>query len=153
MEDQDRGFSSTERSLIRLATSLENYGTISEALAMLAAVRVRQIESHPEVADTDAGGRTKEQWIVLLNHYIERLNLSYANADLRTTDGRARVAYSAAIIANLALWLVQSTVSEFNDDMRADVGAKAIGAEPPVDGCFFHSATTPYPTECGPADN
>lgn len=132
--------SKIELDIIRLATPLENYGTIAEAFEALANTRDYQLKAWPAATRPDAGGRTPEEWQLLLNHYITKLNAVYAESDGNTPEGHARYAKYAAIVANLALWLVQATVGPVNDDKRAVEGAAAIGAPAPVDGCKFHTA-------------
>lgn len=141
-------FSSTERTIILLATPLENYGTLGESFAAIAESRQRQFADWPETKGTDAGGRTAEQWLILIDYYTDLAKAAYARTGVGTPEGRALQAKYAAILANLSLWYLQSTVGPVNDDKRA-AGAAVIGA---VGGCRFHSST-PYPTECGPADN
>src|SRR5260370_13571338 len=109
--------STFELDLVRLATPLENYGTLAEAIGSIADARDYQRKDWPAVRDIDAGGRQTEEWILLVSRYSRKLEDVYAESP-DTPQGRARVAKYAAIVANLALSLVQSTIGTVNDEKR-----------------------------------
>src|SRR5579859_6239979 len=97
-----------EQSIVALATPLDNYGTIAEALAEMAAARKYQISQWKRVSGPDAGGRLPEEWLLLLNRYVAKANEVYTDADGSTAQGRIRVSKYAGILTNLAFWWLQA---------------------------------------------
>lgn len=122
------GLTPIEQNIVRMATALENYGTLSEAIEAIATARTFQRSQWPAVNATDAGGRTAEEWQLLLNHAIAKLNAVYYESNGTTPEGRARYAKYAAVVANLSLWLVQATIGTVNDDKRIAEGVAATRA-------------------------
>lgn len=97
-----------EEILRDLNTPVNEYTTVEAALERIADARQFQIGKWDNTANSDAGGRPFEEWMVLLRHYQTKLEEVYTVSDGRTVEGNARVAKYSAIVANLALWLVQS---------------------------------------------
>lgn len=133
-----------EQSIVALATPLDNYGTIAEALAELARARKYQLSQWRGVAGPDAGGRLPEEWLLLLNRYVAKANEVYAECDGSTPAGRIRFAKYIGILGNLAFWAVQSVVGQANDDRRQLESEQQLAQQT---GCKFHSA--PESGECG----
>lgn len=123
------GLSQIEQDLIKLATPLENYGTIGEALAEIANARQYQISKWRGVSGPDAGGRLPEEWLLLLNRYVAKTNEVYAESDGSTPEGRIRMSKYAGILANLAIWYVQSTIGQANDDKRQQVAEQQLAQQ------------------------
>lgn len=124
------GLSQIEKNIVRLATPLENYGTLTEAFDAIADAREYQMKDWPEVGTTDAGGRPHEEWILLMQRGQNKLVDVYYETP-NTPAGRARLLKYAAIQANFALWLVQSYAGEVGDDKRIQAGISAIRAAKP----------------------
>lgn len=116
--------SKIEQDIVRLATPLENYGTLAEAFSEIADARDRQRKAWPATATVDAGGRMPEEWALLLNQAVARLNADYYETEGRGPSFVAR----AATVANLAIWLIQSTIGTLNDDKRIAAGIAATCA-------------------------
>lgn len=95
----------------KMALPVAKYATVPEALDAIGLARDFQTSGSawPATTGADAGGRTAEEWLCLLQHYQNKIMHVYAESDGDTPEGRARFAKYAAILANLALWLVQST--------------------------------------------
>ena len=106
--------------LDRLVMVTRKYATVPEALAVVADARQHQVEvAWKDVAEPDAGGRSSEEWLLLLNHYITKVNAVYTESDGSTVEGRARMTKYAGILANIALWYVQATAGLSNADKAA----------------------------------
>lgn len=132
-----------EQSLVGLATPLENYGTVAEALEAIAHARAFQIKKWG-VNKPDGNGRPAEEWQLLVEAYVAKSQQVYAESDGRTPEGRIRYAKYAAIVANLAFWWLQSTIGQANDDKRQQKSEQQLAHQT---GCTFHSA--PEASECG----
>jgi hypothetical protein len=86
-----------------------NYSSVEKALTVIADAREYQTKAWPDTLGYDAGNRPAEEWLCLLQHYQNKLMAVYSESDGKTVEGRARFAKYAAVVANLALWLVQAT--------------------------------------------
>ena len=98
----------TQEIIAELTTPVQDYSTVEQALERIADTRQFQIGAWDNTGNADAGGRPFEEWMVLLRHYQTKLEEVYTVSDGRTPEGNARVAKYSAIVANLALWLVQA---------------------------------------------
>lgn len=141
-QDSD-GLSETEKAIVGLATPLENYGTVTEALAAIADARKFQIKKW-QVNGVDANNRPAEEWQLLVEAYVAKSQQVYAESDGRTPEGRIRYAKYAAIVANLSFWWLQSTIGQANDDKRQQASEKQLAQQA---GCTFHGS--PEASECG----
>jgi hypothetical protein len=86
-----------------------------QAVELIKSAREFQTKEWPNVALKDAGGRPFEEWLVLMNVYLRKLEDVYASTpgeDKATGEpnfeGRERIEKYAATFANLAIWAVQS---------------------------------------------
>jgi hypothetical protein len=102
------------------------YQTFEEAIELVKDARGYQAKAWPNTELTNAGGRPFEEWMLLLHHYMTKLDAVYTEtpgnlptvvgADGRgreyrpNIEGRKRVRKYAAIVANLAIWAVQSAL-------------------------------------------
>jgi len=141
------GLSETEKALVGLATPLENYGTITEALQELARARAFQIAKWG-INGVDGNGRSSEEWQLLVEAYVAKSQQVYAESDGRTPEGRIRYAKYAGIVANLALWWLQSVIGQANDDKRQQVSEQQLAQQ---SGCTFHAVPRAVPefSDCG----
>ena len=98
-----------------LATQVCEYATTPRALARLADARAYQMKDWPSTSKVDAGGRSTEEWILLLQRYQNKLVEVYAESDGSTKAGLERMAKYAAIQANLALWLLQAAQGQVDN--------------------------------------
>src|SRR5690348_9889504 len=96
---------------------MSKYESLGAAIEAVEDARAFQRKSWPNVDLVDAGGRPFEEWVVLLHHYMNKLDAVYAETpgnDRETNqpniEGRKRIKKYMAIIANLALWGVQSAM-------------------------------------------
>lgn len=139
-----------------LATQVLEYATMPRVLARVADARAYQMKDWPGTQQVDAGGRSTEEWIVLLQAYQAKLVQVYTESDGSTKEGLDRLAKYAAIQANLALWLLQaaqgaadnfevdlSTLSP--EEQKAHLLKTFNIVEPTVapgetDGCKYHSS-------------
>jgi hypothetical protein len=109
-EEEKDSFSPIEKDLIRLATPLENFGTIAEAIHAIADARQSELQELKKdklfsgADSVDFYGVGAETIWQALNDVIEALNI-YLTLDEKKQITRE----SAAIVANIALWLVQAT--------------------------------------------
>ncbi len=102
------------------------YQTFEEAIALVKDAREFQAKAWPNTEKLNAGGRPFEEWIVLLNHYMTKLHEVYTVTPgnvpnlqgeyVPNIEGRQRVRKYAAIVANLAIWAVQSAVGSAYSD-------------------------------------
>jgi hypothetical protein len=144
-----------------LATHVNQYATMPRTLARVADARAYQIKDWPGTAQVDAGGRSTEEWIVLLQAYQSKLVQVYAESNGSTKEGLERLAKYAAIQANLALWLLQAAqgaADNFADLTKMTPEAQEayllnqFGLKKPAvapgetDGCKYHTA--PEPEDC-----
>src|SRR5258708_6518798 len=115
--------------LSKLATPLDKYATVLEALSIIADARDYQVSvAWKDVALPDAGGRSSEEWLCLLQHAQNKLMGVYYETPGSTLEGLKRMQKYAGIQANLALWLVQATagaVQEFQK--KAEPGDQGNG--------------------------
>lgn len=102
------------------------YQTFEEAVELVKDARAYQAKAWPNTELLNAGGRPFEEWVVLLHHYVTKLDDVYTTTpgllptvvdaegrghDYRPNiEGRKRVRKYAAIVANLAMWAVQSAL-------------------------------------------
>lgn len=108
------------------------YQTFEEAIDLVKDARAFQAKAWPNTELANAGGRPFEEWVLLLHHYMTKLDEVYTttpgnlptvvDADGRgreyrpNVEGRKRVRKYAAIIANLAVWAVQSALGSAYSD-------------------------------------
>lgn len=123
---------SQQLSLQYLISPVKKYANIVDVFASIDAARGHQFSEWPQTAATDAGDRPTEEWIVLLQHYQNKLLAVYSESDGNSVEGRARVAKYAAIIANLSFWLVQATLGPVVQDRAAALAAANIVEQPTV---------------------
>jgi hypothetical protein len=87
-----------------------SYSSLEKAMDIVLESRAYQMEQWTGSLED----RPPEEWLLLLNHYLTKTNAVYAetpeiNKDGTTNyDGRRRVRKYLAILANLALWGIQS---------------------------------------------
>lgn len=96
---------------------MPKYESFEVAVQAVKDARLFQVQEWPNTALEDAGGRPFEEWLVLLHHYMNKMDAVYAETpgndkvtNLPNVEGRKRVKKYMAIIANLALWGVQSAL-------------------------------------------
>jgi hypothetical protein len=105
---------------------MAKYESFEAAVAAVKDAREYQIGKWPNVAREDAGGRPFEEWALMLHHYIDKLTSVYTETPgnlptvvsedgvileyMPNIEGRKRVKKYAAIVANLAMWAVQSAM-------------------------------------------
>jgi len=94
---------------------MDRYKNLDEALILICDARDFQMQKWPSTEVINGGGRTLEEWIVLMDVYLAKLKAVYAetpafigDGDVPNEEGLTRVEKYAAILANLALWAVQS---------------------------------------------
>jgi len=104
---------------------MDRYKNLEEALILIGDARDYQMKNWPSVV-INGGGRTLEEWIILMDVYLTKLKEIYAktpafigDGDVPNEDGLNRIEKYAAILANLAIWAVQS--------------AKAVECKTPVE--------------------
>ncbi len=90
------------------------YLSLEEALAILKETREYQMRRWPST-EANGGGRPFEEWIVLIDNYITKLKQVYSETPSYLEDGKElnveglkRIEKYMAIVANLAIWGVQS---------------------------------------------
>jgi len=91
------------------------YLTLGQALEKINDARAYQLKPWPSTSLVNAGGRPFEEWLVLIDVYLAKLKAVYAetpsfkgDGDEPNLEGLARIEKYAAIVANLAVWAVQS---------------------------------------------
>lgn len=104
--------------MVLSALPVKNYASVEEALVAIDAAREHQTNPWPDVQKVDAGGRSVEEWLCLLQNYQNKLMAVYSECDGSTVEGRARMTKYAALQANLALWLVQATLGLSKKDKQ-----------------------------------
>jgi len=109
------------------------YQTFEEAIQLIEDARIYQAKAWPNTEKENAGGRPFEEWMVLIRHYITKLEAVYtetpgnilseehlkrglAGVYVPNVEGRKRVRKYAAILANLTVWAVQSAVGSAHSD-------------------------------------
>mgnify|MGYP001579721234 CR=1 FL=1 len=92
------------------------YASFDEALVLVQDARTFQLSKWPSTAQLNGGQRPLEEWIVLLDNYMTKLKAVYSetpsyleDGEQPNVDGRKRITKYSAIIANLAMWLVQAS--------------------------------------------
>lgn len=102
---------------ILLSTLRDTYESFEAAIGYVKDARDFQMKEWPNTQRANAGGRPFEEWLVLLRRYITKMEEVYAETpgtdkvtNLPNVEGRKRIRKYAAIIANLAVWAVQSAV-------------------------------------------
>ncbi len=97
----------------------QNYKTLEEALALVADAREFQTKSWPSTKQANGGERPFEAQLLLVEEYVLRLRKVWNetpgyidDGNVPNEEGRKRVEKYAAIVANLALWMVQAATGE-----------------------------------------
>lgn len=98
------------------------YESWDDAIAAVRDARLYQMKEWPNTQLEDAGGRPFEEWALMLHHYVNKLTAVYTETpgndkvtNLPNVEGRARIKKYSAIVANLALWAVQSASQRAGD--------------------------------------
>jgi hypothetical protein len=96
---------------------MAKYESFEAAVEAVKDARAFQMKEWPNTALEDAGGRPFEEWAFLLTYYMNKLGEVYTvtpGNDKVTNEpnveGRKRIKKYMAIIANLAMWGVQSAL-------------------------------------------
>lgn len=94
-----------------------DYQTFEEAIALVQDAREFQMREWPNTQKLNAGGRPYEEWLALITNYMNKLYAVYSETpgndkvtNLPNIEGRKRVRKYTAIVANLAVWAVQSAM-------------------------------------------
>jgi hypothetical protein len=125
----------SEEAIALLAAKQNSYQTFAEAIALVRDAREFQAKAWPNTEKQNAGGRPFEEWVVLLHHYMTKLDEVYTTTPgnipdpkavvddacggpryIPNIEGRKRVRKYAAIVANLAVWAVQSALGSAYSD-------------------------------------
>lgn len=108
------------------------YISLEHANTLVVEARAYQAKAWPSTTEPD---RPFEEWVLLTDVYMTKLKAVYAETPSYINDGNelnlaglARIEKYAAIVANLALWMVQSAKGTACTPELADPGAFA----PPV---------------------
>lgn len=95
------------------------YKSFEEAIERVLDAREYQMKAWPSTQQENAGGRPFEQWCYMLDHYVVKLREVYTttpsfigDGTVPNVEGRKRIEKYAAIVANLALWAVQSAAGK-----------------------------------------
>jgi hypothetical protein len=95
------------------------YKSFEEAIERIEDAREYQMSAWPSTTLENAGGRPFEQWAYMLDHYTNKLREVYTTTPSFLDDGmtpnvegRKRIEKYAAIVANLAIWMVQSAAGK-----------------------------------------
>ena len=98
------------------------YESFEAAIESVKDARAYQMREWPHTAQENAGGRPFEEWYTLLVHYMNKMAEVYTGTPgnkavesgtgkwVPNIEGRKRVKKYMAIIANLAIWGVQSAM-------------------------------------------
>lgn len=96
---------------------MAKYESFDKAIEAVKDARAFQMKEWPNTALEDAGGRPYEEWALMLHHYVNKLTSVYTETpgndkvtNLPNAEGRKRIKKYSAIVANLALWAVQSAM-------------------------------------------
>jgi hypothetical protein len=111
------------------------YESFETAIEAVKDAREYQMKAWPNTALENAGGRPFEEWALMLNHYVTKLNAVYTETPGNTAvtpttlgdadggeeyvpnvEGRKRIKKYAAIVANLAIWAIQSAMDGAGDN-------------------------------------
>ena len=99
------------------------YVSFDEALVLIDDAREYQTKAWPSTAEEKGGERPLEEWVILLDHYMTKFKAVYTETpsykddlDTPNVEGRNRIAKYAAIVANLAIWLVQAAEGHVRSD-------------------------------------
>ncbi len=131
----------TELAIVRLATPIEDFGTLAESFEAMADARQEQLRGSLSFNQSDAGGRTPLDFSIRLRDAsTQAVEAATSDARHSTRKTQRRLVREAARAANEALWLLQSVISGAVYDEWLTKGAATIGAPAPVDGCKFHSS-------------
>jgi hypothetical protein len=97
----------------------QHYKTKEEALALVEDARAYQTKAWPSTKLANGGERPFEAQLALVEEYTLRLRKVWNetpgyidDGSVPNVEGRKRVEKYAAIVANLALWMVQAATGE-----------------------------------------
>lgn len=91
-----------------------SYSSFDKAIEIIKEAREFQATKWPDTERENAGDRPLEEWLLLLNRYVHKMNEVYAETPETNRDGsinyegKRRIRKYVAILANLAVWGIQS---------------------------------------------
>ena len=97
----------------------QNYKTLEQAMALTASARAYQTKAWPSTKLANGGERPFEAQLLLVEQYTAKLRGVWNetpgyidDGNVPNEEGRKRIEKYAAIVANLALWMVQASTGE-----------------------------------------